>query len=294
MISGQTFEVEVLRRHYEQPSAVRLLMVCYHPTPIAAEVTRVGIESILRYTPTPFELWVVDNASLSRYSEWLRSLEAVNVVFNRTPPVPPRRQGWRARLGLRAPRADQQMGAGSYANAIGLELGVWAIDPSSHYLCVMHNDVLVLRENWLSYLQAKLSQHVRAAAMLRDRHSGRIGALHVSGLLFDFALFRQLGMSFMPDLPRLDVGDKISAMLRTAGYGEFVCQNTYNNPELVDWIAKDNPLHRLHTDRAFDDDRRVIFAHLGRGTPKSAGHYRQPGKTYPEQWIAFAREHVLA
>jgi hypothetical protein len=197
-------------------------------------------------------------------------------------------------LGLRQVKSDEQMRAGSYANAIGLELGTWAIDPDTRLLFVMHNDVLAIRSNWLSYLQSKLSDRVRAAATVQDIHNARIGALHVSGLLFDFTLYRKLEMSFMPDLPRLDVGDRISASLRAAGYEEFVCHNTYNEPELVEWLGPDDPLRQLHADRAFDDERNVIFAHLGRGTPKSAGHYHKPDKTYPEQWITFAQEHVLA
>mgnify|MGYP000352617990 CR=1 FL=1 len=74
-------------------------------------------------------------------------------------------------------RADQQMKVGSYANAIGLELGAQAIDPATRQLFVMHNDVLALRDNWLPYLQSKLTGQVRAAAVLHDTARRRIGAL---------------------------------------------------------------------------------------------------------------------
>jgi hypothetical protein len=185
------------------------------------------------------------------------------------------------------------MSVGSFANAIGLELGAWAIDPATELVFVMHNDVMALRDNWLTYLQSKLSDHVRAAAVRQDKHGDRIGALHVSGLLFDFTLFHSLGMTFMPSLPRMDVGDGISAALREHGYGEFLCRNTFNEAALIDWVPEDDPLRHLHADKAFDDDRNVIFAHIGRGTPKSAGTYNKPGKTYPNEWVAYAREVVL-
>ena len=294
ILDGVPYHVEVIRRRRESPSAPRLITVCYNPTAIGVEVTRVGVESILRHTPGRYELWVVDNASPPELSAWLRSIEGVNVVLNHTPPVPPDKRGWRARLGLRRIRPQEQMSFGSYANAVGLELGAWAIEPDVEQVFVMHNDVLALRDNWLSYLQSKLSQQVRAASMVQDTAEGRIRALHVSGLLFDFTLFHELGMSFYPQPPRLDVGDRISAVLRAHGYGEFVCRNTFNEPELVEWIPEDDPLRRIHADRAFDDDRNVIFAHLGRGTPKATGHYKKPGKTYPEEWVRFAREVVLA
>ncbi|MEJ2147961.1 MAG: hypothetical protein P8Z40_00625 [Chloroflexota bacterium] len=82
--------------------------------------------------------------------------------------------------------------------------------------------------------------------------------------------------------------------LREHGYGEFACRNTHTEPELVSWIPADEPLRHLHADRAFDDERNVIFTHLGRGTPKSLGAYDKPGKTYPKQWLAYAEEYVLA
>jgi hypothetical protein len=293
--AGLPYEVEVIRRREEPPEAPRLIAVCYNSTGVGVDITRVCVESVLRHTPGPYELWVVDNASPPQHSEWLRSLEGVNVVLNHTPPVPKESLGWQARLGLREVGSGEQMSVGSYANAIGLELGAWAIDPAAQQVFVMHNDVLVLRDHWLAYLQSKLSERVRAVAVRRDTSPRRIGALHVSGLLFDFTLFRELGMSFMPAPPRIDVGDRISATLRAHGYEEFVCRNTHNEPDLAAWIAEDDPVARLTlTCRTFDDDQNVIYAHLGRGTPKAAGTYWKTGRTTPEQWIAFAEEMGLA
>jgi len=293
-LDGMPYQVEVIHRRREPTTAPRLIMVCYNPTPAGATLSRMGVESIVRHTPGAYELWVVDNASPPEHNTWLRTLDGVNVVFNYTPPVPRRKWGWRAQLGLRRVQAHEQMNTGSYANAIGLELGVWAIDPDTQQVFVMHHDVLALRDNWLAFLQSKLSEHVRAAGTLRDLHSERIGALHISGLLFDFTLFRALDMSFLPDLPRLDAGDRISDTLRAHRYDEFVCRNTYNEPGLVDWIPESDPLHHLHADRAFDDQRQVIYAHLGRGIPKATGHYHTPGKTTADEWIAYAQEVVLA
>lgn len=291
--SGLTCHVEIIRRRCEPPTAPRLITVCYNRNTAGVDVTRVCVESIRKFTPGAYELWVVDNASPPEHSAWLRDLDGVNVVLNHTPPVPSAARGRRARLGLRRVRAEEQMSTGSFANAVGLELGAWAIDPATEHVFVMHNDVMALRENWLAYLQSKLSDHVRAAAVRQDMHGSRIGALHVSGLLFDFTLFHKLDMTFMPDLPRMDVGDGISATLREHGYGEFLCRNTHNSPELVEWVPASNPLRQLHADKTFDDERNVIFAHIGRGTPKAAGIYDKPGKTYPSEWVAYAHEVAL-
>lgn len=292
-LGGITCQVEVIHRRCEPPTAPRLITVCYNLTPIGVDITRATVESVLRHTPGAYELWVVDNASPPEYSAWLRELDGVNVVLNHTPPVPPNKRGWRARLGLRSVRAEEQLGEGSYANAIGLELGVWGIDPETEQVFVMHNDILALSDDWLPFLQSKLSERVRAVGVRRDKHPERIGALHVSGLLFDFRLFRQLGMTFMPALPRIDVGDGISAMLREHGYEEFVCRNTYNEPDLAEWIPESDPLRRMRVDRVFDDRGRAIYAHLGRGTPKAVGSYHKPGRVYADEWITYAHEIVL-
>ena len=88
--------------------------------------------------------------------------------------------------------------------------------------------------------------------------------------------------------------DGVTVALHEHGYKEFACRNTHTESDRVSWIPADDPLCHLHADRAVDGERNVIFAHLGRGTPKSLGVYNKPGKTYPKQWLAYAEEHVLA
>ena len=54
-------------------------------------------------------------------------------------------------------------------------------------------------------------------------------------------------------------------------------------------VPSDHPLRSAYCDRAFDDDGRVIFAHLGRGTLKAAGQYAREGKTDAAAWLALGR-----
>src|SRR5689334_22323330 len=88
-VGGRDFDVEVHRKIVEGPDAPRLVSVCYLASDAAQEITRVGIESILRHTPPPFELWVVDNNSDRRFADWLRDRPGINVILNRTTPAPP-------------------------------------------------------------------------------------------------------------------------------------------------------------------------------------------------------------
>lgn len=291
-VDGLSYQVEILQPVSLAPEAPRLIMVCYLANESMKEITRVCIQSIRRNTDIPHELWVVDNNSPGQYTEWLSRLTGINLILNRTTPLVAGGRSWRQRLGLAKRTAHLQMKHGSYANAVGLELAIQAINPKSHYVFLMHNDVLACKSGWLSFLISKLQDNVKGAAVCRDPM--RIEAMHVSGLLFDFRLYEPLNMSLMPNLPEYDVADQVTLRLREADYGYYVCKNTFNDPRLIQKIPADHPLATIYSDRAFDDDGNVIFAHLGRGTPKAAGRYAQAGKTYPEQWVEFADCFILS
>jgi hypothetical protein len=175
---------------------------------------------------------------------------------------------------------------------VGLELAVRLIDPGTHYLMSMHMDAMPCHVGWLSFLKSKLCNGVGAAGVRMDKTRTAEGVLHVLGYMVDFRLFRELKLDFFPELPDLDVGDKVTIRLRQAGYEVFVCPNTVWEAQLAEAIPLSSPLRDLHVDRSFDDDGNLIFLHLGRGVRKSAGeHKRGPS---PADWIRIAREHLLA
>jgi hypothetical protein len=163
----------------------------------------------------------------------------------------------------------------------------------------MHYDTLVTKYGWLAHFKSKLTERNRAIAFRRDKI--RIEALHIAGLLLDFTLFEPLKMSFLPnlhqerypDLPEYDVGDQLTLQLRANGLGNDVLSNTFNNPEFSEWVPVDSPFRQmLSCDLCFDDQRDVIFMHLGRGIPKLTGKHKRSG-LFPDQWIEFADEYLL-
>jgi hypothetical protein len=170
---------------------------------------------------------------------------------------------------------------------LALEIAAHFVE--TDYVFVMHNDVLVL-PGWLEFLCSKLNERVRGVAVSCD--PARMHAMHQSGFLFDFTLFHSLRMSFLPKVPDYDAGDLVTLRLREAGYKCVICRNTFNDPEAVESIPAP-VLKAMYCDRIFDDEGRVIYLHLGRGTPKSTGTYQQPGKTGVEQWLRYARDYVL-
>src|SRR5208337_165231 len=119
-----------------------------------------------------------------------------------------------------------------YANAIGLELAVRLVHPASHFFMSMHMDTLPCRAGWLSFLRSKIGDGIAAAGVRMDRTRTPEGVLHVLGYMVDFQLFKKLQLDYLPDLPQLDVGDKVTVRLREEGYEVFACPNTLWDPTL--------------------------------------------------------------
>lgn len=294
---GRCYRATVITQHLEKGArAPRLIAVTFMPNEAAVEISHLMVLSIMRYTRIPFELWVVDNLSPEPYlKRFVRLLEGcpVNLILNRTEPLPPLGPLQRAAHSLRKllGRETRFRRYGSLSNAVGLAMGrVLSAEEGgeARHLFVMHNDVLVTHERWLEYLLSRFNEKVRGVAICQDNL--RVRAMHCSGFCFDDTLFDKLGMHFFPDWPKMayDTGDMVSLKLMEYGYEYFVCPNTFNHPELADRIPRDSPF-RISSDRVFDDDFNVIYMHLGRGTLKSMGAYPQKGRASPLEWIRFAR-----
>jgi hypothetical protein len=283
-VYGRTYPVRVLRRVIAPSTAPRLVVVAFQPNNTAKEILRLCLDSIHRNTPEDHELWVVDNASPKKISQWLENEPDINVIFNQSKPGP-RFNFIRKIVGL-----SETTYMGSYANAVALELAARIIDADSQLMMTLHMDTMPCSNGWLSYLTGQLDEQVRCVGVRLD--TKRVKAVHVLGMLFDFNLFRSLKLTFAHDMPRHDTGDGISLAFENAGYRIWACPNTLWKPELLDCLPADSPYRNIMVDRSFDDQGRVIFLHLGRGILKS--HASILGeKTTPEQWLCFGREIVL-
>jgi hypothetical protein len=283
-VYGKAYKIRVCRLRKEDVHAPRLVIVAYLPNRTACDMLRLCIESIRRFTPETHELWVVDNCSPPAFSNWLAHEPGINVIFNLVKPVPGR--GLRHLLKFR----QNPPYAGSYANAVALEIASRMVDPDTKVMMTLHMDTAACRSGWLSYLREHLSDEVRCVGVRMDEVREKV--IHVLGMMFDFTLFRPLKLTYQHNMPAYDVGDAISIALNKAGYGVWACRNTLWQPELVSLIPEDSPFRYLNVDRSLDDDNQVIFMHLGRGICKSIGE-PHPGKTTPAEWLTFGRDTVL-
>ncbi len=298
VIDDQNYKVDIYQRVKCPPHVVRILIPAYMPNKTAAELTRVCCESIAHLTREEFELWVVDNRSPAKFRRWLYEYPFINIIRNTTEPINPFLQRKIKRNIFGGKRITQQ-NDGSYANAIGLELGIRCIAQDSRYVFVMHSDTAVVRSNWLSFLMSKIDEHVKLAAFRKD--TARIHALHIGGMLIDYDTYKTCKMSFLPnmrrerhpDLPEYDVGDQLTIKVQEAGYGTFVSRNSFNSPELGNDLAEDDPLRQVNVDKCFDDEGNIFFMHLGRGIPRSISSFDKSGKMSAQEWISFIEEHIL-
>ena len=282
VLDGKAYMLQILERVSLPPQAPRLAIVAFQPNEKAKAVVKICIEAIRRFTPEPYELWIIDNHSPREHAAWLLDLDDVNVIFNCSEPSPPRKLLWR----------KKPTSYGSYANAVGLEIAVRHINPEVKYFMALHMDTMPCCSHWLSYLQSKIEGNIRAVGVRMDRTRTPEGVLHVVGCLIDFQLFQQLKLNFWPQLPSYDVGDHVTIRLREAGYNVFACPNTLWKPELIKQIPACSPLRDFDVDRSFDAEGKVIFLHLGRGILKSTGKPRR-GVT-SEKWVQFAKKCVLS
>jgi hypothetical protein len=285
-IDGRAYPLDVIRKVSLPAEAPRLTVVSRQLNRSAMDLVRVCVQAVQYFTPEPHELWVVDNNSPKENLEWLMDWPNVNLALSHTDPRPPK-------AGDTGSEADPggQLTWDSYSNAIALEIAVRLIDPQSTHFMAMHMDTMPCRSGWLSFLKSKIHGKVGAAGVRMDRTRTPDGVLHVLGYLVDFQLFKTLNLDFLPELPGLDVGDRVTIRLRQEGYEVFACPNTLWEPELADKIPASSPFRTFHVDRAFDDADNVIFLHLGRGVRKSIGVHQRG--TTPEEWVRVACEQLM-
>ncbi|MDQ1239426.1 MAG: hypothetical protein QG577_1612 [Thermodesulfobacteriota bacterium] len=292
-IQGRAYAVQIRHAVRHPPETPRLVMVSHVVNETAAAILHTSVRAIRHFTRGPHELWIVDNNSPMDFISPFLDLPDVNFVLNRTEPLPP---------GVdHGSQTPSQQEWGSYANAIALELAVRLVDPATCFFMSMHMDSLPCSDSWLDFLISHLTdpkvhgtsakKSVAAAGVRMDTTRRPDGVLHVLGYVVDFQIFQRLGLTFFPDLPAFDVGDKVTVGLRLAGFDVFSCRNTLWEPELEKLIDPRSPYRNLKVDRSLDNNNNVIFAHLGRGVRKAAGAHSK-GPTV-EEWVAAAESNML-
>lgn len=271
-IDKNYYSVYLKEKIYSPASLPRIVVVSYQPNSEASELLRLCIKSIKKFTSINYELWVVDNNSPDRFIKWIDEVEDINIAYIRTEPK----------------------GEASYANGIALEAASRLINPDTTYLICLHEDVVVCRYGWLDYMISKMDGRIKAAGFRLTTARVPEGVLHVCGYIIDFKVFKELNLSFLPELPQFDVGDKAIYILKKNDFDIFHTPNTFDSPDLIKLIPRTMEVHNLNVTRSFNDKNEVIYMHLGRGIPKVKGEYKNKEKSSSAQWSEYIKGNLLS
>ena len=184
---------------------------------------------------------------------------------------------------------------GSLNNAFAIETALKQ-EPGFRWAIVTHNDSAPLCRGWNQFFFAALGNGL-VLGNLRD--TTRVFAAHSSGTLFSAEEFRQRNGSAWPEfrfgeLVR-DVADGITLTLHPPGRGLVpVLPNTRQSPELAERLNS-YPLLRDFAENGTHvsfsaDGKTPVFAHMGRGTPRSKADPGMAHKLPVEAWITMLTE----
>ena len=250
------------------------------PTVKSPLLVSIAIKAYEKFTPN-FKLnyIVVENSYDETHREYITSL-AENVTWIKNG----------RDFMSEAPPIDRS-NIGSYIVASSYEKGLESA--TSDLVFFSHNDVAPVSDNWLDFLVSKIDSGFTIAGMMRD--DWRIYAVHSCSLLTTREYAKSV--SFYPVYEEgkhgsaLDVGDKLSLVARRQGMLEFACRNTHNHRAYAETLQE--PFKSFKVVRCLDDDGKVIFLHLGRGTPKHFGRYsKQGGSALLHEWVAFLESEI--
>lgn len=272
-IDSYNYEIYLKEKITAPAGFPRLVIVSYQPNKNASELLELCIKSIKKFTDTDYELWIVDNNSPQENIKWLDIVEDINIAYIRT---------------------DPKEGGGSYANALALEVAAKLIYPGTKYFMSFHEDTVVCRYGWLKYMLSKFDYKTKAAGFRLTRARVPDGVLHVCGYMIDFQFFKKNNLSFLPQLPQLDVGDKIICEIKKSGFKIFSTPNTFDDASLAESIPETLAARNLNVTRSFNDKNEIIYMHLGRGVPKAEKTYRDQKKCSLEGWSEYIMGRLLS
>lgn len=268
-IFNQNIECLVRINKNSNPIVPRLVIPSKLLNGKSVELLRLCIQTIRKYTKQ-YELWIVDNNSPEEYVSQFLDLQDINFVLIKT----------------------NILGGGSYENAVALEIAAELIAKDTKYLMTLHQDIVVCKDGWLEDMTSRIKGNVKAVGVREDKVRVKEGILHVLGYVIDFQLFKELQLTFKPELPNFDVGDRVIYDFKEKGFEYFAYANTIWNAELVNKMPASSPFKKINVDRAIDDEDDVFFMHLGRGVLKSQGQIANEDKGI-DLWIKFVNKYIL-
>lgn len=205
-------------------------------------LTKLCLDSIFKFTTTPYNLIVADNGSRDGSREELKKIEETG------------------RLMLIELEQDKDE-FGSIGHARALDRIMKFV--TTNYTLIFDSDCIALRHDWVKDLLKELDNNTKAIGAKPFRVVDDIGMIHSNCLLFETDLYNNLNLTFKPDhIRNIDTGGWISIGFVKAGY----------SLKYIDWLNADDqfPGRYFFGVRCAEYvlNNKPIWAHFGRGTSK--------------------------
>ena len=276
MLWGPMVSSTVLQRSTLQPSRRHLQVIIPHR--LNWSLTSATIRAFQRLTTGDFGITLVVNFD-SVPANWEgRRMPNLTIVQNRFSAL--------GRIYRRVFKSENGSMFNAFALAVGLES-----ETDFEWAFIAHNDSAPLAKGWNEHF-ARALQGGLVAGNLRDPY--RVFAAHSSGTLFQQQEFRRRGGSVWPGyrfgVMLWDVSDGITLALHKSKDPVPVLPNNLQTPELGrklgDRYATLSKFVENGTAVSFDEGEKVpVFAHMGRGTPRSQQDPIFSHKLPVERWI---------
>jgi len=184
--------------------------------------------------------------------------------------------------------------AGSINHGRGLNCGIKLVQDDWVFIC--DNDTVVTSSSFFHELFAKVEQGYSLVGTSQDPM--RIKAVFATGFLVKSCIAKSvdLGPKYENGEQIWDSTNEVTVYVRQNNLKYYIFRNTWNDPSLVEVINE--PYKSLGKtcgiDRCLDSEDKVMFVHLGRGTPKILNNYWKSGKKTYREWIEFINKEILS
>ena len=129
-------------------------------------------------------------------------------------------------------------------------------------------DIMVTKKGWLKNDMLSKFKKDTIAVGVRGQlcYNKTTAILHSLGCIWDYQLFLKNNLDFNSLIPNYDVAEYAIVKALNLGYNVVPLINSFSNK--IEFKYKD-PFDKYTYDRTFNDNKEIIFLHLGRGVKKS-------------------------
>ena len=258
----------------EENTNIALVIASYQPNKKASDLLRIALKSIIINTVIDHSIWVIDVAS-PRHDFIVKpeEFEKVNFVYLGHFPIKFSKSLLKRIIKslIKLKFNKSLLRNGSYINSWSLNYAKTLFESINYlpkYLMTLQMDVMVTKKGWLKNDMLSKFKKGTIAVGVRGQlcYDKTIAILHSLGCIWDYHLFLENNLDFNDLLPKYDVSEYAIVKAKNLGFSIIPLINSFTNKIEFKY---DDPFDKYTYDRTFNDNKEIIFIHLGRGIKNS-------------------------